>query len=382
MARRRRFNPAEPRDIHGKWVKGSGATSRASYKSGSYAARGTRTYSQPVRYAQPARRATTHSRQYSAYLAKQAAQQQAIQKKAKRNAVIKKAAVGAAILGAAGAGAYLGYRGGAGRSNGFAGGKVHDLSKHRIGNPIIVHPAGRPQVLKETVTPRPNNVLALPKGRVRGKAGAASNTLGTITAGHKAQGILGPGKNRSLNKVVVAKSGALGVIALGSGKQKKAKGLPGNPIKTPKVVNDSIAYQVRGANDPNRVLINDRRIAQNKVINDLVRNAEQKAKAKATGGIANTKAIKEVNLAKVTEKRNKSEAAKLREQKRREEKISTRRQDVATGVKIEGMKNSAIIKASTKERAAQRYTDLLVGAKASGKQLTRSQRLYLKELGL
>lgn len=329
---RRRYNPSQRRDFHGRWTAGSQAGKKT---------------------------ATGNTRRYDAYLAKQSSIKQA-----KRKSTIKKIAFGAVVVGAASAGVLAGRRTQPkGNPNSPSG-----LSPSRpVVTQMPVRPAaGKSSPVKKMEMPKPRtNPVASKPVDLKDFQGARVSLVRTRK---KANPTSSPSKTPVVTGVSTVKSEA----ALKNIKTPKPKANPAsNPVPTPGalVTEDGKKVSiVRGLNDKERVAIQQRAAQANK------RLREMEKKAGINVGAEERRKFDKANAGK----RTKSEAATAREAA----KAAQRRSDMSKAIQASVGATAMTGTLSRKERAENRYATILESMLSGGKTLNRTQRKFLKDYGV
>lgn len=342
---KRRYNPSQKRDFHGRWTKGS-AGSKAS-GSTSLARRSGVSSS------------TGNTRRYDAYLAKQASIKQA-----KRKSAIKKALVSAALVGATATGVYVGRRSQPKSNSNSPSGLspsrsvVTDLPKR----PVVGGSAPAKKV--ETSKPRRQPVSAKP-AQLKDFQGAKVSLARSKT---KANPTSSPAKTPAVTGVSTVK----GEAALKKARAPKPKANPtSNPVPTPGALlteDGKRVSVVRGLNDKERASLQQRAAEANRRLRELEK------KAGVNVGAEERKKFDKANAGK----RTKSEAATAREAA----KAAQRRSDMSKAIQASAGATAMASKLSRRERAESRYVDILESMLAGGKALNRTQRKFLKDYGV
>lgn len=348
MARRRRYNPSQKRDYHGRWAAGSLSGSQAS--GASNISRG----------GSPAVRAATgNTRRYDAYLAKQAEQ-----KAAARKTTIKRVATGAAILAAAGTGAYLGSRN---KSSG-----TKDTPLGNVAHFPVKSETPKVPVVGNGSTPKKMEVSASTPRKVSPAPVVSKAVAGTTVVVKKPVAKANPTASPVATPVT---SGVSSVKAEGAmvslvRKGPKPKSNPsGNPVPTPGalVTEDGQSVKVvKGLNDAERIRL------ENNAVNAARKLADMEKKAGVNVGSTARRDFDKKNKAK----RTKSEAAKAR----KDEQAAKRRKEMSKHIQSTmGVQAVAGSKMSSKEKAEARYATILENMMDSGTALNRKQRTFLKD---
>jgi hypothetical protein len=344
MARRRKFNPSQKRDFHGRWTAGSPASgaSRISRSAGGVV-----------------RSSTGNTRRYDAYLAQQAAQKQAA-----RRSAVKKVVLGAAIVGAAGAGAYVGSRGKSKSTKDSPLGSVSHLPiKKEIVKVPIVGRSSTPKRL-ETTASTPRTVSSSPVV-ARAINGTEIKRQRPVA---KANPTSSPVQAPVTHGVSTIKAEAARVSLKRTGPKPKSNPA-GNPISTPGllVTEDGKRVKVvKGLADKERIEIERRAVAAASKLAALEKKAGVNAGSQARRDFDKKNAAK----------RTKSQAARDRKDKQ----AAARRDEMSKAIR-DSFGSQAVLKGSgsRRDRAEARYATILENMMESGTSLNRKQRTFLKD---
>lgn len=350
MARRRKYNPSQKRDFHGRWATGSLGGLKT-------------TGAAPIKRSSSVVSATGgNTKRYDAFLAKQAQQ-----KSAARRTNIKRAALGAVVVGAAGAGAYIGSRGkNKGTKDAPLGNVAHVPVKSQ--GPTVPFIGKITEPTKMETAPSPSRTVST--APVHAKA-----VNGTEVKPTKPVAKPNPTSSPVAAKVTSGVSTVQSERELVSLKRKtpKVKSNPtSNPIPTPGalITEDGKHVKiVKGLNDAERIRLENNAV---KAASDL-----HKLEKKAGVNVGSTarRDFDKKNKAKRTKAQAKLDANEAARLKRREDMSKAISDSFGAG---------AVVKAtgSRRDRAEARYVSILENMLNGGTALNRSQRKFLKDYGV
>lgn len=344
MARRRKYNPSQKRDFHGRWATGSLAGLKT-------------TGASPI-----ARTATGNTKRYDAFLAKQAQQKQMA-----RRTNLKRAALGAAIVSAAGAGAYIGSRGNnKGTKNVPLGNVAHIPVKSQGPKAPFIGKITEPK--KMAAAPSPSRTVS--PTPVRAKA-----VNGTEVKSSKPVAKPNPTSSPVAAKVTSGVSTVQSERAIVDLKRKgpKPKSNPtSNPVPTPGALVTEDGKHVRvvkGLNDAERIRLENNAV---KAAADLARLEK---KAGVNVGSTARRDFDRKNATRRTKAQAKLDANEAKRVQRREEMSKAIHDSFGAG---------AVLRAtgSRRDRAEARYATILENMMDGGTALNRGQRKFLKDYGV